>query len=103
VRDVSEGGAFILSSSLPVVGSELLIYLPLELRAKKPLCIVSGKVIRWGHMKEVTGFGVQFSRDLPPATAEMLREFVNLAMKKAEAKGDPSQKSAAKRVSPFKD
>jgi hypothetical protein len=28
---------------------------------------------------------------------------VNLAMKKAEAKGDPSQKSAAKRVSPFKD
>ena len=82
-RDVSEGGAFIISENRLTVGTRMTVYLPLEIERKKKLFIVAAKVVRIGDpVKERPGFGVEFDSKISPATRKVLDAF--LAVKTAE-------------------
>lgn len=78
VRDVSEAGVYIISATHITVGSEILIYLPIETgnNNRTKMCIVAGKVVRIGKSKEIPGFAIEFENDLSKTAKEQLRGFV---------------------------
>ena len=80
VRDISVGGVFLQSEEKLAVGTEVVIYLPLELRPKKRLCVLTGRVVRMASPKEGAGFGIQFDVDLTPETETFLRQFLALKL-----------------------
>ncbi|MFH1017114.1 MAG: PilZ domain-containing protein [Pseudomonadota bacterium] len=78
VRDLSEGGVFIGVGTKIPVGSQLLIYIPVEIQKKKPLCIVTGRVVRIATLGETQGFAVRFDPTPSPTTLKNLRALVTL-------------------------
>jgi Tfp pilus assembly protein PilZ len=81
VKNLSEGGAYLLSAQRYAPGTDLMVYLPLELGDRKSLCMVSGKVVRVeagqaiGH---IHGYGVRFDADVSKVSQRMLQDFVAL-------------------------
>ena len=65
VRDISENGIYILSTDKFTVGTEILLYVPVEVRQDRPkMCIIPGKIVRLGSSKEEQGFAVRFTSDI---------------------------------------
>ncbi len=78
VRDLSEGGVFIGSGEKVPVGTELFMYIPLEIEKKKSLCIVTGRVVRHAADGETEGFAVRFDPTPGGSALKTLRTIVTL-------------------------
>ncbi|MFH1018859.1 MAG: PilZ domain-containing protein [Pseudomonadota bacterium] len=78
VRDLSEGGAYVATSARMPVGTELFMYIPLAIRNKTSLCIVTGRVVRLANSGEIEGFAVRFDPAPGESTLRNLREYVTL-------------------------
>ncbi|MFH1016722.1 MAG: PilZ domain-containing protein [Pseudomonadota bacterium] len=81
VKDLSQSGIFLLSARKYLVGTELLLYLPLDLGQRHTLCMVPGKVVRVESQEsdpKVQGYGVAFDSELALSSRKMLMDFVTL-------------------------
>jgi Tfp pilus assembly protein PilZ len=78
LRDISRGGAFILSTEPPTVGARV----PITLRPEDGPPLQVHSIVSWirpvgEHGKQIAGFGVSF-KPADPATAKRLSEVVRL-------------------------
>jgi Tfp pilus assembly protein PilZ len=102
VKNLSRSGIFLLSARKYLVGTELLVYLPLDLGNRRTLCMVSGRIVRveTGQVaQKVQGYGVRFHTDLSTTSRKMLTDFVTL-----KTTGERPEISKVKsRLSPHRD
>lgn len=78
VRDLSAGGAYVTFPKKLSTGTDLLLFLKLQLRRKTALCIVSGKIVRHGGLDETAGFAIAFAPDISASSKKMLLEYIRL-------------------------
>jgi Tfp pilus assembly protein PilZ len=77
-RDLSISGVYIVLSAKLSLGTEVLLYLPIEVQPEKiKMCIVAGKIVRIGSKKEEAGFAVRFEENLPAQTKEKLMSYIS--------------------------
>ncbi len=103
VKNLSQSGIFLLSARKYLVGTELLVYLPLDLGERRTLCMVSGTVVRvegGESAQKIQGYGVRFVPNLSESSKKMLMDFVTL---KTTGKLPEKKPKISPRVSPHRD
>jgi hypothetical protein len=75
VKDVSEEGTYLISSGKLTKGTEIILYLPIEMNDSESLCFLQGRVVRSEPVANDFGYGIQFY-DLTPGTLSILRKFL---------------------------
>lgn len=78
IQNISTSGTYFLTNERLPVGSKLVLYIPLPLNHKKPICIVSGSVVRGEKPIRMNsyGYGIQFDQDISASSKWMLENFV---------------------------
>ncbi len=104
VKNVSESGALLISQSKYLEGTDLVVYLPLNLGSRKTLCMASGKIVRiQGDLRSARAlaYGVKFDEDLSNSSRQLLKDYV--AFKKDGKIAEKAEKKSPRRLSPFRD
>jgi Tfp pilus assembly protein PilZ len=81
VLSLSEGGAFLATEERLLVGSEVILFLTLDLSGRQKSCMVQGKVVWYNGEKQrgVVGCGVAFS-DSSASMKRLIHDFVGQKM-----------------------
>ena len=81
LKDLSIGGAFLLTNLELGVGQDILLYLPLKMGSQTRLCKVHGNTVHKtsvnrGTSEETLGYGIHFDDATAKATKEMLFSYI---------------------------